>query len=72
MKSKQDAVKALLAVGWSPTEIKSILQPLSEILPETHSGTNGSWWTYLKDDQFTDGTPLVEDWYNWLERGNRT
>ena len=69
MKNKQDAVEALSAAGWSSTEIKSVLSNVSEFLPPPQVGTDASWWTYVNDDQFTNGTPLVEDWYNWLERG---
>ena len=68
MKNKRDAVKALLAAGWSPTEIKSVLGNVSEFLTPAQSSTDAPWWTYMNDDQFTNGNPLVEDWYNWLER----
>jgi hypothetical protein len=68
MKNKRDAVKALSAAGWSPTEIKSVLGNASEFLTPAQSRTDASWWTYMNDDQFTNGNPLVEDWYNWLER----
>lgn len=67
MKNKRDAIKALSAAGWSSTEIKSVLSNVSELLTPSQSNTDASWWTYLSDDQFFDGTPLVEDWYNWLE-----
>ena len=68
MKNKRDAVKALSAAGWSPAEIKSVLGNVSEFPTPSQSRTDAPWWTYLDDDQFTDGNPIVEDWYNWLER----
>ena len=70
MKNKQDAVKALAAAGWSSTEIKAVLTNVSEFLrpPQLVPVTGAPWWTYLNDDQFANGNPLVEDWYNWLER----
>ena len=67
MKNKRDAVNTLVAAGWSSTEIKSVLSNVSEFLTLPQSGKDAPWWTYLSDDQFTDGTPLVEAWYNWLE-----
>ena len=67
MKNKRDAVTALSAAGWSPTEIKSVLGNVSEFLTPSQSGTGAPWWTFLNDDQFTDGNPLVEAWYNWLD-----
>lgn len=68
MKNKQDAVNALSAAGWSSTDIKSVLGNVSELLASPQPATDAPWWTYLSDDQFTNGNPLVEDWYNWLER----
>ncbi len=67
MKNKQDAIKALSIAGWSSTEIKSVLNNVSDLPTPPQSGTDAPWWSYVNDDQFTDGTPIVEDWYDWLE-----
>ena len=69
MKNKRDAVEALAAAGWSSTEIRSVLSNASEFLTPPQSGADAPWWTYMNDDQFTDGNPVVEAWYNWLEHG---
>jgi len=68
MKNRLDAVKALSAAGWTPTEIKSVLGSVSKPLTAPQSHTTSPWWTCMSDDQYSDGNPLVEDWYNWLEQ----
>ena len=69
MKTKFDAAKTLLADGWSLAEVKSVLGDVSILLGSAKPDSSSPWWSCMDDDQFSDGTPLVEEWYDWLEKG---
>ncbi len=69
MKTKNDAVTALIEAGWTLSEIKSALGNLPDWVTLVDSGPDSAWWSCLDDDQFADGTALVEEWYTWLKDG---
>jgi hypothetical protein len=66
MKNKRDAVNALSAAGWSSAEIEAVLNDASKSLASPQAGKECPWWAYMTD-QHTDGSPVLADWYNWLE-----
>ena len=69
MKTKAEATRLFLAAGWTPVEIKSVLGSVPELDEAGEPGADSPWWTFLDEDQYTDGTPIVRAWEAWVEQG---
>ena len=67
MRTKAEAAKLLLKSGWTVSETQSVL---GNTLDEPVTGLSQTpWWTWVGEDWYTGGTPIVSDWEAWLIAG---
>ena len=67
MRTKAEAAKLLLKSGWTVSETQSVL---GNVLDEPVPGLSQTpWWTWVGEDWYTGGTPIVSDWEAWLIAG---
>ena len=65
-RSKTDAVKTLLAAGWTEMDVNRVLGPS----PGATHRHYAPWWSYLDADEYQQSSPVVVEWVNWLESKN--
>ena len=68
MRTKAEAVKTLLAAGWTELEINTILQHSPPTKIHNRSNGDSPWWKHLSEDEvYFNGNPIVDEWVVWLE-----
>lgn len=63
MKTKAEAVKTLLAAGWTESEINQVFAATLPYKPDYQRDGSPAWWQFLdEDDLYLNGSPLVVGW----------
>lgn len=64
MKNKSEAVKTLLAAGWTLTDVQSVLGdvPESELPNSNRQKTLVPWWTWVNEEWYPINFVNTEDW----------
>jgi hypothetical protein len=64
MKTRSEAVKTLLASGWTLADVRSVLGDVSESeLPNgNRRKTLVPWWTWVNEEWYPIDLKNVEDW----------
>ena len=68
MRTKKEAARILVKAGWTTSEAQSVL---GKFLDEPAPGLSQTpWWTWVGEEWYTGGTPIVPDWEAWVVAGN--
>jgi hypothetical protein len=68
MRTRAEATETLIEAGWTAIEVDSVLGTVAEKYNISDLSPSGTpWWTWVGEDWYTGGTPIVAGWENWLE-----